>query len=76
MVIFIIQKGYHQTLMKNTLIKEKFMKADHPLRFINSEFNEFQRSNECGDESFIIPPTLFKITKPFISIEIPYYELG
>ena len=31
---------------------------------------------ECGDESFIIPPTLFEITKPFIFVEIPYCELN
>ena len=34
------------------LTKEKFMKADYPLRFINS--NEFQKGKECGDESFIM----------------------
>ena len=44
------------------LIKEKFMKADFPLRFINSVANEFQKDEECGDESFIIPPTLFEKT--------------
>ena len=53
------------------LTKEKFMKADYPLHFINSVVNEFQKGKECGDESLIIPPTLFEITKPFISIEIP-----
>ena len=25
---------------------------------------------ECGDKSFITPPTLFEITKPFIFVEI------
>ena len=52
------------------------MKADYPLRFINSVANEFQKGKECGDESFIIPPTLFEITKPFIFVEIPYRELN
>ena len=33
------------------LIKEKFMKADYPLRLINSVVNEFQKSKECGDDS-------------------------
>ena len=56
------------------LIKETFMKADYPLRFINSMVNEFQKSKECRDESFIIPPTLFAITKSFIFLEIPYCE--
>ena len=58
------------------LIKEKFMKADYPLHFINSVVNEFQKGKECVDESFMIPPSLFEITKPFILIEIPYCELN
>ena len=58
------------------LIKEKFMKADYPLRFINSVVNEFQKGKECGDESFIIPTSLFEIAKPLIFVEIPYYELN
>ena len=36
------------------LIKDKFMKADYPLRFINSVVNEFEKGKECEDESFII----------------------
>ena len=36
------------------LIKEKFMKADYPLRFINSVVNEFEKGKEFGDESFIV----------------------
>ena len=52
------------------------MKADYPLRFINSVVNEFQKGKECGDESFIIPPSLLEITKPFIFIKIPYCELN
>ena len=51
------------------------MKADYPLRFINSVVNEFQKGKECGDKSFIIPPSLFEITKPFPFDEIPYCEL-
>ena len=27
------------------------MKADYPLRFINSVVNQFQKGEECGDES-------------------------
>ena len=65
MVIFIIQKEYHQ----------KFIKTDYPLRFINIVVNQFQKGKECGDESFIIPLTLFEIIKPFIFVEIPYCEL-
>ena len=52
------------------------MKAGYPLRFINSTVNEFQKSKERGDESFIIPPGLFEIKNPFIFVEIPYYELN
>ena len=53
------------------LIKEKFMKVDYSLLFINSVVNEFQKSKECGNKSFIIPPSLCEIAKPFISIEMP-----
>ena len=43
-----------------SLIKEKFVKAGYPLRFINSVVDEFQKGKECGDERFIIPPSLFE----------------
>ena len=52
------------------------MKADYPLRFTNSIVNEFQKGKECGDESFIIPTSLFEIAKPLIFVEIPYCELN
>ena len=52
------------------------MKADYPLRFINSVVNEFQKGNECGDESLLIPTSLFEIAKSFILVEIPYCELN
>ena len=58
------------------LKKEKFMKADYPLRFINSVVNEFQKGKECGDESFINSTGLFEIGKPFIFFEIPCCELN
>ena len=54
------------------LIKEKFMKADYPLRFINSVVNEFQKGKECRD----VPTSLFKIAKPLIFVEITYCELN
>ena len=47
-----------------------FIKADYPLCFIN------RRSKECRDEGFINSPSLSEITKPFISIEIPYCKLN
>ena len=46
------------------------------MHFINSVVNEFQKSKECGDESFIIPTSLFEIAKPLIFVEIPYCELN
>ena len=52
------------------------MKADYPLRFITSVVNEFQKSKECGYKNFVIPPTLFEVTKPFIFVKIPYCELN
>ena len=45
-------------------------------RFIKSVAKEFQKSKKCGDESFQISSSLFKITKPFISTEIPYCEVN
>ena len=38
---------------KIILMREKFMKADYPSRFINSVINEFHRGKDYGDESFI-----------------------
>ena len=49
------------------------MKTDCPLRFINSVVNAFQKGKECGDKSFIIPRSLFEITK---SVEMSYCELN
>lgn len=51
------------------------MKADYPLGFIASVVNELRKGSERGDVSFIIPLTLFEITKTFISIEIPNSKL-
>ena len=48
------------------------MKADYPLHFFNSVVNEFQKGKKCGDESFIIPISLFEIAKSLIFVEIPY----
>ena len=48
------------------------MKADYPLRFINSVVNEFQKGKKCGDD----PTSLFEIAKPLIFVEIPYCELN
>ena len=47
------------------------MKADYPLLFINSVVNNFQKGKESGDESFIIPTSLFEIARPFTSLKYP-----
>ena len=52
------------------------MKADHPLHFINSVVNQFQKGKECRDESFMISNSLFEIAKPLIFLEIPYCDLN
>ena len=52
------------------------MKADYPLRFINSVSNEFIKGKDHRDKSFIILLDLFGITKYFISSKIPYCELN
>ena len=39
------------------------MKADYPLRFINSVVNEFEKGKEFGDENFIVATSLFEIAK-------------
>ena len=53
------------------------MKADYPLRFINSVVNEFEKGKEFGDESFIVATSLFEIAKLLLRfVEIPYCELN
>ena len=52
------------------------MKGDYPLCLIKSVAKEFQKGKKCGDESSQISSSLFKITKPFIYIEIPYCEVN
>ena len=52
------------------------MNADYLLFFINSVINEFQKGQDHRDESLIISPDLFGITKLFISIETLYCELN
>ena len=58
------------------LRKGKFVKADYPLRFINSVIYECQKGKKCQVESFIIPTSLFEIATPFIFVQIPYCELN
>ena len=57
------------------LIKEKFLKADYPLPFVNSVVNEFKRVKNVEMKG-IMAPSLFEITKPSIFVETPYCELN
>ena len=50
------------------------MKGDYTLHFINSIINDFQKFKDHRDENFITSPDLFWISKPYVSIEIPYCE--
>ena len=52
------------------------MKADYPLRFINSVSNEFRKGKDHRDKTFIILLDLFGITKYFISTKTRYCELN
>ena len=54
-----------------SLIKEKFMKADYPLRFINSVVNEFYKGKECGDESLEFHLVCLKLQNLSYSLKNP-----
>ena len=60
-------------------IKEKFSKANFPLRFINSVVAQFNNStynnNERNKEDeMIIPPQLFEIPKKMLFSQLPFCE--
>ena len=75
MVIFIVQKRISSNFDKEIPLTKNIMKFWLPITFINSVVNNFQKGWEFGDESFIIQPSLLKITKYFTSIKMPYCEL-
>ena len=54
-------------------IKSKFLRADYPLRFVDSIIRNFLSENDV-EESFIIPPNLFDEDKLFLLIDIPFCE--
>ena len=54
-------------------IKAKYNKAGYPRRFIESIIRDFITPLD-EDESFIIPPNMFEVKKPFLLLEIPYCE--
>ena len=75
MVIFIVPKKISNFDEEIPLIKDKFMKADYPCVSLTVSL-EFQKDKECGNESFIIPTSLFEIAKPLIPLKIPCCELN
>ena len=54
-------------------IKAKCNKAGYPRRFIETVIRDFITPLD-KDESFIIPPNMFAVKKPFLLLEIPYCE--
>ena len=54
-------------------IKAKYNKAGYPRRFIESVIRDFMTPLD-KDESFIIPPNMFAVKKPFLLLEIRYCE--
>ena len=51
------------------------MNTDFPVRFINSNINNFVNNIDQDEEiDYIIPPNFFEIKKPFLLIELPYCE--
>ena len=55
------------------VIKRKFLAADYPHRFINSVINTFIEKENKKEEEYLIPQNVFKIPKPVILIEIPFF---
>ena len=55
----------------NFKIKQKFLNADDPYRFINSVINNFQEKSD-GTDDYIIPPGFFDIPKKVVLVDIPY----
>ena len=56
-------------------IKQKFLSADYPPRFINScskQFNE--KCNGNTQDYYIIPLDFFDVPKPLVLAEIPFHQ--
>ena len=47
-------------------IIDKFRRAGYPLRFINNIVNDFIKSSNSLQDSYIIPANLFEKQKPLI----------
>ena len=52
-------------------IKQKFLNADYPHKFINSVIDNFQEKSEETDD-YIIPPGFFDVPKKAVLVDIPY----
>ena len=50
------------------------MKADYPLRFINSVVNEFYKGKECGDESLEFHLVCLKLQNLSYSLKNPMWN--
>ena len=59
--------------IKIRTIKAKYNKAGYPWCFIESVIRDFITPLD-KDEEFIIPPNMFAEKKPFLLLEIPYFE--
>ena len=59
--------------IKIRTIKAKYNKAGYPWWFIESVIRDFITPLD-KDEEFIIPPNMFAEKKPFLLLEIPYFE--
>ena len=55
-------------------IKEKFLAANFPPRFLNSVCNDSLNKDNHENTDFIIPPGFFDVKPPVILIEIPYCD--
>ena len=50
-------------------IKQKFLNADWPNRFISSVINNFQEKSE-GTDDYIVPPGFFDVWKKVLLVDI------
>ena len=59
-----------------TIIKNKFIKADFPMKFINSVISQFKEKEESKleCEDVLIPEWLFADKKYYLHVEVPYCE--
>ena len=68
-----IEKNFNELCDEAKNIKKQYLKADRPLRFVDSIITKFQSTIDAED-SFIISPSLFDENKPIILIDISFCE--